>query len=199
MYTEVCVRLQSKVWWGKCYFRFDVTVSIELTPFDCWTNRKIHQSSVAGDRRLFFFFNVTFCMWKSCQNELQLASLAGARHQAVLVNTSSCPLFFRVFWLLAAYVPESLRVGPLFVLLTCSKNPGGSRFRQHLDEKLIYFLFVFLSYHFSISATDRLLGHLQSFDTNPKNYDVPEYIRSGIPLFVLDPVNPVLNSQLSGK
>ena len=66
---------------------------------------------------------------------------------------------------------------------------------MHLSFFLV--LFVFLA--FSITATDRLLGHLQSFDTNPKNYEVPEYIRSGIPLFVLDPVNPVLNSQLSGK
>ncbi|KAK7100732.1 hypothetical protein V1264_023626 [Littorina saxatilis] len=50
-----------------------------------------------------------------------------------------------------------------------------------------------------ISSTDKLLVHLQSFDTNPVNYEVPEYIRSGIPLFVLDPVNPVTNSQLSNK
>lgn len=50
-----------------------------------------------------------------------------------------------------------------------------------------------------ISQTDQLLAHLQSFDTNPLFHEVPESIRSGVPLFVLDPVNPVLNSQLSTR
>ncbi|XP_076462664.1 KICSTOR complex protein SZT2-like isoform X2 [Babylonia areolata] len=51
----------------------------------------------------------------------------------------------------------------------------------------------------NIGQTDKLLVHLQSFDSNPANYEVPEYIRSGVPLFVLDPVNPVINSQLSSN
>ncbi|XP_025109017.1 KICSTOR complex protein SZT2-like isoform X3 [Pomacea canaliculata] len=51
----------------------------------------------------------------------------------------------------------------------------------------------------NISQTDQLLMHLQSFDSNSAYYEVPDSIRSGVPLFVLDPVNPVLNSQLNTK
>ncbi|KAL8610619.1 hypothetical protein ACOMHN_006338 [Nucella lapillus] len=51
----------------------------------------------------------------------------------------------------------------------------------------------------NIGQSDKLLVHLQSFESNPANYEVPEYIRSGVPLFVLDPVNPVINSQLSSN
>nr|KAG5703229.1 hypothetical protein BaRGS_034140 [Batillaria attramentaria] len=77
--------------------------------------------------------------------------------------------------------------------ITCSRGRKvNSPFRNANMKKFWHLLQ-------SISQTDQLLAHLQSFDNNPLFHEVPEYLRSGVPLFVLDPVNPVLNSQLSTR
>ncbi|ESO95892.1 hypothetical protein LOTGIDRAFT_144381, partial [Lottia gigantea] len=56
----------------------------------------------------------------------------------------------------------------------------------------------------SVSQTDKLLAHLQSFSTNTNYYKIPESIRNGIPLFMVSQFNETsstatLNTQLNLK
>lgn len=54
-----------------------------------------------------------------------------------------------------------------------------------------------LKYHvcsFSINQTDQMLVHLQSFNSLPENYMIPESTKNGVPLFYIPPgsTTPVL-------
>ena len=41
--------------------------------------------------------------------------------------------------------------------------------------------------HHSINQTDQMLVHLQSFNTLPENYTIPESTKNGVPLFYIPP------------
>ncbi|KAK7922321.1 hypothetical protein WMY93_009223 [Mugilogobius chulae] len=53
----------------------------------------------------------------------------------------------------------------------------------------------------SINQTDQMLVHLQSFNSIPENYTIPESTKNGVPLFYIPPgsTNPVLSQQHSGS
>ncbi|PWA27293.1 hypothetical protein CCH79_00019484 [Gambusia affinis] len=53
----------------------------------------------------------------------------------------------------------------------------------------------------SINQTDQMLVHLQSFNTIPENYRIPESTKNGVPLFYIPPgsTTPVLSLQHSGS
>ncbi|XP_069498529.1 KICSTOR complex protein SZT2 isoform X3 [Ambystoma mexicanum] len=53
----------------------------------------------------------------------------------------------------------------------------------------------------SINQTDQMLVHLQSFDSVPEHYTIPESTKNGVPLFYLPPgsTTPVLSLQHSGS
>ena len=80
-------------------------------------------------------------------------------------------------------VPESVKNGvPLFYL------PQPTSIEPSLN-------FILLMY-FSLSQTDQLLVHLQSFSTNAVHYNVPESVKNGVPLFYLPQptsIEPSLN------
>lgn len=46
----------------------------------------------------------------------------------------------------------------------------------------------------SINQTDQMLVHLQSFNSIPENYTIPESTKNGVPLFYIPPgsTTPVL-------
>ncbi|XP_055884389.1 KICSTOR complex protein SZT2-like isoform X4 [Biomphalaria glabrata] len=50
-----------------------------------------------------------------------------------------------------------------------------------------------------ISSTDKMLEHLQSFSSEPVYYQTPESIRSGVPLFYIQPDGPSINTQLKAS
>ncbi|XP_068600053.1 KICSTOR complex protein SZT2 [Brachionichthys hirsutus] len=52
----------------------------------------------------------------------------------------------------------------------------------------------------SINQTDQMLVHLQSFNSVPENYTIPESTKNGVPLFYIPPgsTTPVLSLQHSG-
>ncbi|XP_028260407.1 KICSTOR complex protein SZT2 isoform X10 [Parambassis ranga] len=52
----------------------------------------------------------------------------------------------------------------------------------------------------SINQTDQMLVHLQSFNSIPENYTIPESTKNGVPLFYIPPgsTTPVLSLQHSG-
>ena len=69
-------------------------------------------------------------------------------------------------------VPESVKNGvPLFYL----PQP----------TSIVPSLNIILFICFSLSQTDQLLVHLQSFSTNAVHYNVPESVKNGVPLFYL--------------
>ncbi|KAM6262726.1 KICSTOR complex protein SZT2 isoform 6-T6 [Porphyrio hochstetteri] len=53
----------------------------------------------------------------------------------------------------------------------------------------------------SINQTDQMLVHLQSFDTVPEHFTIPESTKNGVPLFYIPPgsTTPVLSLQHSGS
>ncbi|XP_070816665.1 KICSTOR complex protein SZT2 isoform X1 [Chaetodon trifascialis] len=53
----------------------------------------------------------------------------------------------------------------------------------------------------SINQTDQMLVHLQSFNSIPENYMIPESTKNGVPLFYIPPgsTTPVLSLQHSGS
>ncbi|XP_023809816.1 KICSTOR complex protein SZT2 isoform X3 [Oryzias latipes] len=53
----------------------------------------------------------------------------------------------------------------------------------------------------SINQTDQMLVHLQSFNSVPENYTIPESTKNGVPLFYIPPgsTTPVLSLQHSGS
>ncbi|XP_041861304.1 KICSTOR complex protein SZT2 isoform X2 [Melanotaenia boesemani] len=53
----------------------------------------------------------------------------------------------------------------------------------------------------SINQTDQMLVHLQSFNSIPENYTIPESTKNGVPLFYIPPgsTTPVLSLQHSGS
>ncbi|XP_041705364.2 KICSTOR complex protein SZT2-like isoform X2 [Coregonus clupeaformis] len=53
----------------------------------------------------------------------------------------------------------------------------------------------------SINQTDQMLVHLQSFNSLPENYTIPESTKNGVPLFYIPPgsTTPVLSLQHSGS
>ncbi|XP_042078063.1 KICSTOR complex protein SZT2 isoform X8 [Haplochromis burtoni] len=53
----------------------------------------------------------------------------------------------------------------------------------------------------SINQTDQMLVHLQSFNSMPENYMIPESTKNGVPLFYIPPgsTTPVLSLQHSGS
>ncbi|KAM4739339.1 KICSTOR complex protein SZT2 isoform 2-T2 [Anableps anableps] len=53
----------------------------------------------------------------------------------------------------------------------------------------------------SINQTDQMLVHLQSFNSIPENYRIPESTKNGVPLFYIPPgsTTPVLSLQHSGS
>ncbi|KAM7388831.1 hypothetical protein PAMP_024978 [Pampus punctatissimus] len=53
----------------------------------------------------------------------------------------------------------------------------------------------------SINQTDQMLVHLQSFNSVPENYMIPESTKNGVPLFYIPPgsTTPVLSLQHSGS
>ncbi|CAN9500871.1 unnamed protein product [Ophioblennius macclurei] len=53
----------------------------------------------------------------------------------------------------------------------------------------------------SINQTDQMLVHLQSFNSAPENYTIPESTKNGVPLFYIPPgsTTPVLSLQHSGS
>uniref|UniRef100_A0A673A1P1 SZT2 subunit of KICSTOR complex n=1 Tax=Sphaeramia orbicularis TaxID=375764 RepID=A0A673A1P1_9TELE len=53
----------------------------------------------------------------------------------------------------------------------------------------------------SINQTDQMLVHLQSFNSIPENYMIPESTKNGVPLFYIPPgsTTPVLSQQHSGS
>ncbi|XP_028301054.1 KICSTOR complex protein SZT2 isoform X3 [Gouania willdenowi] len=53
----------------------------------------------------------------------------------------------------------------------------------------------------SINQTDQMLVHLQSFNSLPENYTIPESTKNGVPLFYIPPGSstPVLSLQHSGS
>ncbi|KAM7161426.1 KICSTOR complex protein SZT2 isoform 2-T2 [Macrochelys suwanniensis] len=53
----------------------------------------------------------------------------------------------------------------------------------------------------SINQTDQMLVHLQSFDTVPEHFTIPESTKNGVPLFYIPPGStaPVLSLQHSGS
>ncbi|KAM8874562.1 KICSTOR complex protein SZT2 isoform 2-T2 [Spinachia spinachia] len=53
----------------------------------------------------------------------------------------------------------------------------------------------------SINQTDQMLVHLQSFNSIPENYIIPESTKNGVPLFYIPPgsTTPVLSLQHSGS
>ncbi|KAM9384552.1 KICSTOR complex protein SZT2 isoform 2-T2 [Pholidichthys leucotaenia] len=53
----------------------------------------------------------------------------------------------------------------------------------------------------SINQTDQMLVHLQSFNSIPENYTIPESTKNGLPLFYIPPgsTTPVLSLQHSGS
>ncbi|XP_055020868.1 KICSTOR complex protein SZT2 isoform X3 [Boleophthalmus pectinirostris] len=53
----------------------------------------------------------------------------------------------------------------------------------------------------SINQTDQMLVHLQSFNSIPENYTIPESTKNGVPLFYIPPgsTTPVLSQQHSGS
>ncbi|XP_075472186.1 KICSTOR complex protein SZT2 isoform X4 [Ascaphus truei] len=53
----------------------------------------------------------------------------------------------------------------------------------------------------SINQTDQMLVHLQSFDTVPEHFKIPESTKNGVPLFYIPPgsTTPVLSLQHSGS
>ncbi|KAL6108601.1 szt2 [Pungitius sinensis] len=53
----------------------------------------------------------------------------------------------------------------------------------------------------SINQTDQMLVHLQSFNSLPENYMIPESTKNGVPLFYIPPgsTTPVLSLQHSGS
>ncbi|XP_019386814.1 PREDICTED: protein SZT2 isoform X1 [Crocodylus porosus] len=53
----------------------------------------------------------------------------------------------------------------------------------------------------SINQTDQMLVHLQSFDTIPEHFTIPESTKNGVPLFYIPPgsTTPVLSLQHSGS
>uniref|UniRef100_A0A3B4B0F0 Uncharacterized protein n=1 Tax=Periophthalmus magnuspinnatus TaxID=409849 RepID=A0A3B4B0F0_9GOBI len=67
---------------------------------------------------------------------------------------------------------------------------------------LAVFCFITLSHLlFSINQTDQMLVHLQSFNSIPENYTIPESTKNGVPLFYIPPgsTTPVLSQQHSGS
>ena len=69
-------------------------------------------------------------------------------------------------------VPESVKNGvPLFYL----PQP----------TSIVPSLNIILLIYFSLTQTDQLLVHLQSFSTNSVHYNVPESVKNGVPLFYL--------------
>lgn len=40
---------------------------------------------------------------------------------------------------------------------------------------------------YSINQTDQMLVHLQSFNSIPENYTIPESTKNGVPLFYIPP------------
>lgn len=42
-------------------------------------------------------------------------------------------------------------------------------------------------FSFSINQTDQMLVHLQSFDTVPEHFTIPESTKNGVPLFYIPP------------
>lgn len=57
-------------------------------------------------------------------------------------------------------------------------------------------------YIYSLSQTDQLLVHLQSFSSNPVHYTIPGSIKEGVPLFYVPlPTStvPTLSTQLNSK
>lgn len=42
-------------------------------------------------------------------------------------------------------------------------------------------------FYFSINQTDQMLVHLQSFDTVPEHFTIPESTKNGVPLFYIPP------------
>lgn len=53
----------------------------------------------------------------------------------------------------------------------------------------------------SINQTDQMLVHLQSFNSIPENYTIPESTKNGVPLFYIPPgsTTPVLSQQHNGS
>nr|XP_023688560.1 KICSTOR complex protein SZT2 isoform X3 [Paramormyrops kingsleyae] len=53
----------------------------------------------------------------------------------------------------------------------------------------------------SINQTDQMLVHLQSFNSLPEHYTIPESTKNGVPLFYIPPgsTTPVLSQQYSGS
>ena len=80
-------------------------------------------------------------------------------------------------------VPESVKNGvPLFYL------PQPTSIEPSLN--------IILLMYFSLTQTDQLLVHLQSFSTNAVHYNVPESVKNGVPLFYLPQptsIEPSLN------
>ena len=80
-------------------------------------------------------------------------------------------------------VPESVKNGvPLFYL------PKPTSIEPSLN--------IILLIYFSLTQTDQLLVHLQSFSTNAVHYNVPESVKNGVPLFYLPQptsIEPFLN------
>ena len=69
-------------------------------------------------------------------------------------------------------VPESVKNGVLLFYL-----PQPTSLEPSLN--------IILLMYFSLTQTDQLLVHLQSFSTNAVHYNVPESVKNGVPLFYL--------------
>lgn len=60
-------------------------------------------------------------------------------------------------------------------------------FKRYIECWLCYYWTTCSVYPCSINQTDQMLVHLQSFNSIPENYTIPESTKNGVPLFYIPP------------